>query len=82
VFDKTGTLTTGRMQLGEVIPAEGENAVVMLERAASVEASSEHPVAAIVAGAHDHSITIPPARDFASSTGLGVTTKGRTRATA
>jgi heavy metal translocating P-type ATPase len=74
VFDKTGTLTTGRMQLGEVIPANGENAVVMLARAGSVEALSEHPVAAaIVAGAHDHGATILPARDFASSTGRGVT---------
>ncbi|HET7051322.1 MAG TPA: heavy metal translocating P-type ATPase [Solirubrobacteraceae bacterium] len=74
IFDKTGTLTTGKMQLGDVIAAEGENAVVLLERAASVEASSEHPLAAaIVAGAHDHGIEILPARDFASSTGRGAT---------
>jgi cation-transporting ATPase V len=74
VFDKTGTLTTGQMQLGDIIPANGENAVVMLARAASVEASSEHPVAAaIVAGAEDHGATILPAREFASSTGRGVT---------
>jgi cation transport ATPase len=59
VFDKTGTLTTGQMHLSDVIPADGENAVVMLGRAASVEALSEHPVAAaIVAGAHDHGITL------------------------
>ncbi|MHB8659926.1 MAG: heavy metal translocating P-type ATPase [Solirubrobacteraceae bacterium] len=74
VFDKTGTLTTGRMELGEVIPAEGENAVVMLARAASVEASSEHPAAAaIVAGAREHGATMLPTREFASSTGRGVT---------
>jgi len=74
MFDKTGTLTTGRMQLGEVIPADGENAVVMLGHAASVEASSEHPVAAaIVAGAREHRMAIQPTRDFASSTGRGVT---------
>ena len=60
VFDKTGTLTTGQMQLGDVIPAAGENAVVMLARAASVEASSEHPVAAaIVAGADEHGAQDP-----------------------
>ncbi len=74
VFDKTGTLTTGRMELGEVIPADGENAVVMLARAASIEASSEHPVAAaIVAGAREHGATMLPTRDVASSTGRGVT---------
>jgi copper-transporting P-type ATPase V len=73
VFDKTATLTTGQMQLGDVIPAAGEHAVVMLARAASVEASSEHPVAAaIVAGAQDHGARILPAREFASSTGRGV----------
>jgi heavy metal translocating P-type ATPase len=74
VFDKTGTLTTGQMQLGEVIPGSGTDVDVLLASAASVEASSEHPVAAaIVAGAHDHGVTILPARAFASSTGRGVT---------
>jgi heavy metal translocating P-type ATPase len=74
VFDKTGTLTTGQMQLGDVIAADGENAVVVLARAASVEASSEHPVAAaIVRGAGHNGATSLPAREFMSSTGRGVT---------
>ena len=74
VFDKTGTLTTGQMQLGDVLAADGENVLTVLARAASVEASSEHPVAAaIVRGAGDHGASMLPTREFVSSTGRGVT---------
>jgi len=72
VFDKTGTLTTGRMHLAEVIPSEAEPADALLARAASVEASSEHPIAAaIVQGARERGTAIPAAREFDSSTGSG-----------
>jgi heavy metal translocating P-type ATPase len=72
VFDKTGTLTTGRLQLREVIAGDGEDVDELLARAASVEASSEHPIAAaIVQGAHDRGMPIPVAREFKSSTGRG-----------
>jgi cation-transporting ATPase V len=74
VFDKTGTLTTGQMQLGEVIASDGEDPDLLLSRAASVEASSEHPIAAaIVRGAADRGTAIPLAAEFESSTGRGVT---------
>jgi cation-transporting ATPase V len=74
VFDKTGTLTTGQMRLGEVIPDDGQAPDELLGLAASVEASSEHPVAAaIVAAALERGTTIQSAREFASSTGRGVT---------
>jgi heavy metal translocating P-type ATPase len=73
VFDKTGTLTTGRMQLGEVMASEGESVDLVLARAASVENSSEHPIAAaIVQGARDRGTAIPASREFESSTGRGV----------
>jgi len=53
VFDKTGTLTTGAMAVAEVQPRPGEDAGLVLARAAAVESASEHPVAAaIVAAAH------------------------------
>jgi cation-transporting ATPase V len=72
VFDKTGTLTTGRMELVDAIPRDGEHAGELLARAASVEASSEHPIAAaLVAGARERGLAIPPAREFMSSTGSG-----------
>ena len=53
VFDKTGTLTTGAMAVADVQPRPGEDADLVLARAAAVESASEHPVAAaIVAAAH------------------------------
>jgi P-type Cu+ transporter len=53
VFDKTGTLTTGVMAVADVQPRPGEDAGLVLARAAAVESASEHPVAAaIVASAH------------------------------
>ncbi len=53
VFDKTGTLTTGAMAVTDVQPRPGEDADLVLVRAAAVESASEHPVAAaIVAAAH------------------------------
>ena len=53
VFDKTGTLTTGEMAVADVQPRPGEDAGLVLARAAAVESASEHPVAAaIVAAAH------------------------------
>lgn len=74
VFDKTGTLTEGRMTLREHAAAPGEDAKTMLARAAAVEVSSEHPIAAaIVAGAHEQHLDIGQASDFASTTGHGVT---------
>ncbi|MEW5837948.1 MAG: heavy metal translocating P-type ATPase [Pseudomonadota bacterium] len=54
VFDKTGTLTYGRLSLESVIPLPGcaLDAEQILQRAASLERASEHPVAkAIVAQA-------------------------------
>jgi heavy metal translocating P-type ATPase len=73
VFDKTGTLTTGRMALIDTMTAHGEQDDAVLARAAAVESSSEHPVAAaIVDGARQHGLAIPAAGEFASSTGRGV----------
>jgi heavy metal translocating P-type ATPase len=51
VLDKTGTLTVGRPQLVDVIPVDGADSGEALALAASVESSSEHPLArAVVAG--------------------------------
>ena len=52
VLDKTGTVTEGRMQLVDVVAAEGESATQVLAVAAAAEGGSEHPIArAVVAGA-------------------------------
>jgi Cu2+-exporting ATPase len=45
VFDKTGTLTLGKPELVETIPLGNVDAVACLNIAASLEQSSEHPLA-------------------------------------
>jgi cation-transporting ATPase V/Cu+-exporting ATPase len=73
VFDKTGTLTEGRMALTDVVPAPGVDATALLARAAAVEAASEHPVGrAVVAGAEERGVTLPPAGNFRAVAGHGV----------
>ena len=73
VFDKTGTLTEGRPALREVLTAGGESEDEVVGLAASVEASSEHPLArAVVYAALDRGIRVPGAEDFESVTGQGV----------
>jgi Cu+-exporting ATPase len=73
VVDKTGTLTEGRPALAEVraVPGTSESEVVGL--AASVEAGSEHPLAAaIVAGARKRGVTPAPVSEFHADPGTGV----------
>ena len=73
VVDKTGTLTEGRPKLVTVAPVEGMSEDELLKLAASLERSSEHPLAAaIVEGAADRSITLSDVAAFQSVTGKGV----------
>jgi Cu+-exporting ATPase len=72
-IDKTGTLTEGKPTLTEIVPAKDGDENKLLRLAASVEAASEHPLAAaIVAGAKQRSLSAVAANDFASITGQGV----------
>jgi Cu+-exporting ATPase len=71
VLDKTGTLTEGRPTLQAVEALGAVNKERMLLIAASLEQSSEHPLArAIVLGAKEQ--TLPAASDFRTLTGRGV----------
>jgi Cu2+-exporting ATPase len=73
VFDKTGTLTEGRFGVTDVVcfAAETKDAVIRL--AASVEAHSEHPIAAGIArAAEDRGIDLFEATAFEAITGRGV----------
>ncbi len=73
VLDKTGTVTTGAMTVGDVQAEPGEDADVVLARAAAVEAASEHPVAAaVVAEARSRGLTVAPVADFVNEPGTGV----------
>ncbi len=72
-FDKTGTLTFGKPRLTDLVAAPGENEGELLRLAASVEAQSEHPVAAaIVAAAKDRGLAVAPVEQFESVSGMGV----------
>ncbi|MGE0372945.1 MAG: heavy metal translocating P-type ATPase [Gammaproteobacteria bacterium] len=74
VVDKTGTLTEGKPRVVAVVPAPGLSEAAILPLAASLERSSEHPLAAaIVAAAKERSLTLKDPADFASVTGKGVT---------
>ena len=73
VLDKTGTVTTGRMTLGAIEVARGEDPDVVLGRAAAVEAASEHPVAAAIVGAaRARGLAVAPVTDFVNDPGTGV----------
>jgi Cu+-exporting ATPase len=73
VIDKTGTLTEGKPKLTTIMPVEGFDEAEVLRLAASVERSSEHPLAtAIVQAAAERKIELAPVRGFDSPTGKGV----------
>lgn len=73
VVDKTGTLTEGRPKVVKVQPLNGYEANDVLQKLASVERASEHPLAAaIVADALELKLTLSPVTDFDSPVGKGV----------
>jgi Cu+-exporting ATPase len=74
VVDKTGTLTEGKPRVVAIVPVEGFDAAAILVLAASLERSSEHPLAAaIVAASRERVLALQDVADFASITGKGVT---------
>lgn len=73
LVDKTGTLTQGKPKLVMVQPQTPFDEKELITFAASVEALSEHPLAAaIVAGARERGVKLKKATDFSSVTGKGV----------
>ena len=67
VLDKTGTLTTGKPEVTDVLPQEGE----LLLFAAALEKQSEHPFAkAILQKAQG--LSLPEVQDFETLPGRGV----------
>jgi P-type Cu+ transporter len=72
IVDKTGTLTEGKPVVTEIITINGFGATDVLALAASVEQSSEHPLAAaIVAAAHAKSLTLEKVQNFDAPAGKG-----------
>ena len=73
VVDKTGTLTEGKPRLVGVIAIGGVDENELLRLAASLERSSEHPLAAaIVKGAGERGLKLSEPLDFAAESGKGV----------
>jgi P-type E1-E2 ATPase len=73
VIDKTGTLTEGKPKVVAVVPAQGFDEREVLRLAASVERSSEHPLArAIVDAAEERKIALADVESFDSPVGKGV----------
>ena len=76
VVDKTGTLTEGKPKVVSIVPSDGFDDAEILKLAASVERSSEHPLAdAIVRAAKERSLELTNVKEFDSPTGKGVTGK-------
>jgi P-type Cu+ transporter len=76
IADKTGTLTEGKPALTGVEASSGFAPDEVLRLAASLEAGSEHPLAAaILRGAEQKSLKPAKVEDFEAVTGQGV--KGR-----
>ncbi|NJC95089.1 MAG: heavy metal translocating P-type ATPase [Anaerolineae bacterium] len=76
ILDKTGTITFGKPSLTDVVLAPGQNEADVLRLAASVEKSSEHPLAlAIVEGAQARNIKLNNVETFDAIPGHGVSAK-------
>jgi len=74
VTDKTGTLTTGKPRVTDSKTVQGTDIKKLLQLAASIETSSEHPLArAIVDEAEEAGYELLAVTDFESTTAGGVT---------
>ncbi|MDO4570928.1 MAG: heavy metal translocating P-type ATPase [Planctomycetia bacterium] len=76
-LDKTGTITRGRPEVVAILPAEGVSEAHLLERAAALEAASEHPLArAVVEMAQEKNLqkgaALGTSRDFVVLPGRGL----------
>lgn len=72
-LDKTGTLTEGRPELTDLTLTNGFDEFDVLRLVASVEAMSEHPIAAaIVRRAEQGGLSLSAVENFNSITGYGV----------
>jgi Cd2+/Zn2+-exporting ATPase len=71
-MDKTGTLTKGQPEVQRLVAINGHSESELLERAASLEVHSEHPLArAILRRAEAEGIKAPPAENFRAVKGKG-----------
>ncbi len=73
-LDKTGTLTRGRPVVTKIVPLNGHTEPELLERAAALEAHSNHPLAiAILDAAEEQNVNYQPADSYQIIQGKGAT---------
>lgn len=76
IVDKTGTLTEGKPKVQQIIENGTWKIEEILRLAASLEKSSEHPLAkAIVKAAEEKGIKLKSVENFEATTGVGVSGK-------
>lgn len=74
VIDKTGTLTVGKPVVTQIICAPTFTEEEVLQLAASLERSSEHPLAgAIISAAKNRHLSLENPTQFSAATGKGIT---------
>ena len=74
IVDKTGTLTEGKPSLEKVVAEDGFNEDDVLQKIASLNKYSEHPLAeAVVKYGKEKKITFSVVNDFTAVAGKGVT---------
>ncbi|VAX00287.1 Lead, cadmium, zinc and mercury transporting ATPase; Copper-translocating P-type ATPase [hydrothermal vent metagenome] len=73
ILDKTGTVTAGRPSVTKIVALDSWSAELLLQWAASLEQSSEHPLAeAIVNHAQETQLEMLAVTQFSAIAGLGV----------
>ena len=74
IFDKTGTLTYGKPELTDILSMEGVLKDDILQRAASLERYSKHPLSsAILQSAHNNNLVLMEATRVSERPGHGLT---------
>jgi len=79
-LDKTGTVTKGRPEVQRIVPLNGHTETELLERAAALEAHSDHPLAtAVLRLAAARGVSVTAAEEYRVLKGRGAegTVKGR-----
>ncbi len=73
ILDKTGTVTEGKPRVTDLLTLGSVSSEELLQKAAAVEAKSEHPLAeAILLLSKEKGISIPNAADFQVTPGQGI----------
>jgi Cu+-exporting ATPase len=79
VFDKTGTLTLGHPAIEQIVPLKGD-VESLLQRVASAQQGSEHPLAkSVLDQASEWKLELEPVQEFVSHPGRGLSALVRGR---